>query len=70
MLRIIVTALALLFDGPVLADEWKEYENRELGFTVHFPGDPSVEMSTYKAAMSARSPHISSRSSRTLGCSK
>jgi hypothetical protein len=50
MLRIIVTALALFFTGPVLADDWKEYENRDYGFTVHFPGDPAVETATYKAA--------------------
>jgi hypothetical protein len=49
MLRIVATALALLLTGPVLADDWKEYENRDYGFTVHFPGDPSVETSTYKA---------------------
>ena len=50
MLRIIVTALVLLFAVPLFAEEWKEYENRDYGFTVHFPGDPSVETSTYKAA--------------------
>jgi hypothetical protein len=50
MLRIIVTALALLFAGPLLADEWKDYENRDYGFTVHFPGDPSIEATTYKSA--------------------
>lgn len=50
MLRIIVTALALLFTGPALDDDWKEYENRDYGFTVHFPGDPTVETATYKAA--------------------
>jgi hypothetical protein len=50
MLRIIITALALLFTGPMLAEEWKEYENRDYGFTVHFPGDPTIETATYKAA--------------------
>ena len=50
MLRIVVTALVLLFAVPLFAEEWKEYENRDYGFTVHFPGDPSVETSTYKAA--------------------
>jgi hypothetical protein len=50
MLRVIATASALFFAGAAQADDWKEYESREFGFTVHFPGDPTVEMSTYKAA--------------------
>jgi hypothetical protein len=50
MLRVLVAALALLSTSPVLADEWKDYENRDYGFTVHFPGDPSIETTTYKAA--------------------
>jgi hypothetical protein len=49
MLRVIATALTL-FAGAALADEWKEYENRDYGFTVHFPGDPAIETATYKAA--------------------
>jgi hypothetical protein len=28
----------------------KEHENRDYGFTVHFPGDPTTESATYKAA--------------------
>lgn len=50
MLRIIVTALALLFAGAAQADDWKEYENRELGFSAHFLEDPTVEAAAYKAA--------------------
>jgi hypothetical protein len=50
MLRVITTALTLFFAGAALADEWKEYGNRDYGFTVHFPGDPTTETATYKVA--------------------
>jgi hypothetical protein len=51
MLRVIAaTALALFFASAALADDWKEYENRDYSFTVHFPGDPTVETATYRAA--------------------
>jgi hypothetical protein len=51
MLRVIAaTALALFFTSAALADDWKEYENRDYSFTVHFPGDPTVETATYRAA--------------------
>jgi hypothetical protein len=50
MLRVIATALALFLAGAALADDWKEYENRDYSFTAHFPGDPTVETATYRAA--------------------
>jgi hypothetical protein len=50
MVRVIATALALFFSGAALADDWKEYENRDYAFTIHFPGDPTVETATYQAA--------------------
>jgi hypothetical protein len=50
MLRVIATALALLFTGTAQADDWKDYENRDYAFTIHFPGDPAIETATYKAA--------------------
>jgi hypothetical protein len=50
MLRVIATALALFFTGAAQADNWKDYENRDYAFTVHFPGDPTVETATYRAA--------------------
>jgi hypothetical protein len=37
MVRVIATALALLFTGAALADDWKEYENKDYSFTIHFP---------------------------------
>jgi hypothetical protein len=50
MVRVIATAFALLFTGAALADDWKEYENRNYSFSIHFPGDPTVETATYQAA--------------------
>jgi hypothetical protein len=49
MLRVIAIALTL-FAGAALADDWKEYKNRDYSFTVDFPADPAVETATYQAA--------------------
>jgi hypothetical protein len=32
-----------------MADDWKDYENRDYAFTIHFPGDPTVDTAAYKA---------------------
>jgi hypothetical protein len=50
MVRAIATALALFFTGAALADDWKEYENQDYSFTIHFPVDPTTETATYQAA--------------------
>jgi hypothetical protein len=50
VVRVIVTALALLFAGSATADDWMEYENRDYSFTIHFPGEPTIETATYQAA--------------------
>jgi hypothetical protein len=50
MMRVIATAVALLFTGAALADDWREYENQDYSFTIHFPVDPTVETATYQAA--------------------
>jgi hypothetical protein len=47
--RLIPILLALFFTGSAMADDWKDYENRDYGFTIHFPGDPTVEAASYKA---------------------
>jgi hypothetical protein len=36
--------------GAALADDWKDYENPNYSFTIHFPVDPTVETATYQAA--------------------
>jgi hypothetical protein len=50
MVRIIVTALAVLFGTVALADDWKEYENADYAFSIHFPVNPMIEVSTYDRA--------------------
>jgi hypothetical protein len=50
MVRGVVTALALFLTGAALADDWKEYENQDYSFTIHFPVDPTVETAIYQAA--------------------
>ena len=49
MVRTVVTALALFLAGAAQADDWKEYENKDHSFTIHFPVDPTVEAATYQA---------------------
>ena len=48
--RLIPILLTLFLTGPVMADDWKEYENQDYSFTIHFPVDPTVETATYQAA--------------------
>jgi hypothetical protein len=47
--RLIAVVLALFFTGSAMADDWKEYENRDYSFTIHFPVDPTVETAAYQA---------------------
>ncbi len=49
-MRLFAILLALLFAGSAHAHEWKEYENREYAFAIHFPGEPAVEAATYRTA--------------------
>jgi hypothetical protein len=48
MVHVIVAALTLFFTSSVMADDWKEYENKDHSFTIHFPVDPTVETATYQ----------------------
>jgi hypothetical protein len=48
--RLIPILLALFFTTAALADDWKEYANRDYSFTVNFPGAPTVEATTYRAS--------------------
>jgi hypothetical protein len=50
MVRLIAIALALFFTGAGLADDWKDYENKDHSFTIHFPVGPTVETATYQTA--------------------
>jgi hypothetical protein len=46
--HIIAVILALFFTGSALADDWKEYDNAEYSFAIHFPLDPTLEATTYQ----------------------
>jgi hypothetical protein len=48
-MRLIAIFFALFFAGSAAADDWKEYENRDYSFSIHFPADPTVEAATYQA---------------------
>lgn len=48
-MRPIAFILALVLAGPAAAD-WKEYEYPDYSFTVHFPADPTIETTTWRAS--------------------
>jgi hypothetical protein len=48
--RMIAIALALFFAGSAAAADWKEYDNAEYSFAIHFPLDPTFEATTYRTA--------------------
>jgi hypothetical protein len=48
-MRLITFILALFLVGPAAADEWKEYAYPDFSFTVHFPVEPKIEITTYRA---------------------
>jgi hypothetical protein len=48
--RLIAIFLALFYAGSAAADDWKEYENRDYSFSIHFPAEPKIETATYQAA--------------------
>ncbi len=49
-MRLIACIVALFFAGSALADDWKEYDNAEYSFAIHFPVDPTHEATSYLAA--------------------
>jgi hypothetical protein len=48
--RLIPFVLALFFAGSAMADDWREYDNAEYSFAIHFPLDPTPETATYRTA--------------------
>ena len=46
----------LLLARPMMAQDWKEYENRADRFTVPAPGEPQVETITWDSEYGARFP--------------
>ncbi|HEY6257099.1 MAG TPA: hypothetical protein VIY51_15045 [Xanthobacteraceae bacterium] len=50
-MRLSAFFLVMIFAYPAGAAEleWKEYQFPDASFTVHFPADPDIKMSTYRA---------------------
>jgi hypothetical protein len=46
--RLLRTILALFFVGSAAAEDWKEYDNPEYSFTIHFPADPTIGATIYR----------------------
>jgi hypothetical protein len=49
-------AIALSLSAGAMAQAWREYENRQEGFAINFPGDPKVETRPYTTASGAMVP--------------
>src|SRR5437660_3714940 len=49
-MRLIAFIPALFLAGPAAAADWREYEYPDYSFTVHFPADPKIEITTYQAS--------------------
>ncbi len=50
-MRIIAFAVAVfVVSGPAAAQSWQEYSYPEYAFSVAFPADPKIEMTTYEIA--------------------
>jgi hypothetical protein len=64
--RLIPILLAFFFTGSAMAGDWKEYENPDYSFTIHFPADPTVATTTYQAADGRTFPaHVFSANQET-----
>lgn len=50
MMRLIAIMVVLFLAGPAAAANWKEYDYPEDSFTVHFPADPKIEITTYRTS--------------------
>ena len=55
-LTLISTALAVSIAGPLFAQEWIEYANRDDRFTANFPSQPKVTQTTYRSQHEADLP--------------
>ncbi len=42
--------LMIAISAPACAQDWREYEYRNEGFTVAFPAEPKVEVASYQAS--------------------
>ena len=56
LIPVVATALILSVSGPVFAQEWIEFANREDRFTCNFPGQPDVTETTWISEYGAELP--------------
>jgi hypothetical protein len=49
-------AFALLLSDAAVAQAWREYENRQEGFSINFPAEPSISNRPYATASGATVP--------------
>jgi hypothetical protein len=49
-MRPLAFVVALFLTSPAAAADWKEYEYPDLTFSVHFPAEPKIEITTYQHA--------------------
>lgn len=58
MRQLLVASAAFVFllSGTVIAQTWREFENRQEGFSINFPAEPRVESRPYTTASGATVP--------------
>src|SRR5579862_383164 len=56
LMPLISTGLVLCISGPLFAQEWIEFANRENRFTCNFPVQPTITDTTYKSEHGAELP--------------
>jgi hypothetical protein len=49
-MRLLNIILAVFFAGSAPPADWREYENPEYSFAIHFPVDPTLEATTFHTA--------------------
>ena len=53
---LISSVFTVLLSATAGAQAWREYENRQEGFSINFPGDPKIEPRPYTTASGAMVP--------------
>ena len=56
LLRLTLVTCILLISGPAFAQSWIEYTSRQDLFSINFPGEPTVEDTTYTSQYEAEYP--------------
>ncbi len=56
LLRLTLVTCILFISGPAFAQSWIEYTSRQDLFSINFPGEPTVEDTTYTSQYEAEYP--------------